>query len=90
MKFTPTEKLGKNKNLPAGEPSQSGHDSPSTGEDSLVPDVSQGSAGGSFRFRYSKNETYQLFLSHSSKKVRLNTSHREYNGIFFKLTKPPL
>lgn len=45
---------------------------------------------GKFRFTYSKNELYQLFLSHSSQKVRPNTSYREYNGIFFKLTKVPL
>ena len=28
---------------------------------------------GKFGFKYSKNETYQLFLSHSSIKVRQNT-----------------
>ncbi|XP_008153819.2 complement component C9 [Eptesicus fuscus] len=70
LKFTQTEKLGKHKNLPEGGPSQSGHDNPSTGEDSLLPGF-QASAGGSFRFRYSKNETYQLLLSHSSKKEKM-------------------
>ncbi|XP_006090198.2 complement component C9 [Myotis lucifugus] len=71
LKYTPTEKRGKRKNLPEGGPSQSGRDNPSTGEDSLVPDVSQESTGGSFRFRYSKNETYQRFLSYSSKKEKM-------------------
>lgn len=45
---------------------------------------------GSFRFTYSKNEIYQLFLSRSSKKVRLNTSCGEYNGMFCKVIKPLL
>ncbi|XP_036266221.1 complement component C9 [Pipistrellus kuhlii] len=63
VKFTQTEKLGKHKNLPVPKPLPSGDGNKSTGEDS------QGSLA--FRFRYSKNETYQRLLTHSSKKEKM-------------------
>lgn len=81
LKFTPTEALGLCKSRQKG-----------CLEEAEVPEnnTSQVNAEGSFRFTYSKNEIYQLFLSHSSKKVRLNTSCGEYNGMFCKVIKPLL
>lgn len=59
LKFTPIEAIEKSKSIPK--------ESPDKKDSSLT------NAESKFRFTYSKNETYQLFLTHSSKKVRPNT-----------------
>ncbi|XP_016079336.1 PREDICTED: complement component C9 [Miniopterus natalensis] len=63
LKYTPTEKLELLKtNLQGG---------PSPGADAPAQSASPLGAAGSFRYRYSKNETYQLLLSHFSKKEKI-------------------
>lgn len=59
LKFTPTEAIEKSKSTLKETPGKKY--------------FNLANAEGKFRFTYSKNETYQLFLSHSSKKVRPNT-----------------
>lgn len=58
LKFTPTEAIEQSKSKPQ------------EASDKKVP-LGLKKAEGKFRFTYSKNETYQLFLSHSSKKEKV-------------------
>lgn len=60
LKFTPTEAIEQSKSK-LQETS-----------DNKAP-LGLTNAEAKFRFGYSKNETYQLFLTHSSKKVSSNT-----------------
>lgn len=60
LKFTPIEAIEQLKSKPQ---------EPSNGKES----PNQENSEAKFRFTYSKNEVYQQFLSHSSKKVRPNT-----------------
>uniref|UniRef100_A0A7N5K3J3 Complement component C9 n=1 Tax=Ailuropoda melanoleuca TaxID=9646 RepID=A0A7N5K3J3_AILME len=57
LKFTPIEAIEKSKSIPK--------ESPDKKDSSLT------NAESKFRFTYSKNETYQLFLTHSSKKEKV-------------------
>ncbi|XP_034854844.1 complement component C9 [Mirounga angustirostris] len=57
LKFTPTEAIEKSKSTLKETPGKK--------------NFSLTNAEGKFRFTYSKNETYQLFLSHSSKKEKV-------------------
>ncbi|XP_008690837.1 complement component C9 [Ursus maritimus] len=57
LKFTPIEAIEKSKSIPK--------------ENSDQKDSSLTNAESKFRFTYSKNETYQLFLTHSSKKEKV-------------------
>lgn len=74
LKFTPTEKLPQSTNTVEIQ---------DRGEIDPGKNPSKLSAKGSLGFTYFKNETYALFLSHSSKKVRPYTSYTEHNGIHF-------
>lgn len=67
LKFTPTERY-------------KCEDKPKTQDNET--NTCELNSEGKFRFTYSKNELYQLFLTHSSKKVRPNTSYRDIMGYF--------